>query len=138
MGTPTVRSTCAWLVAYTCTCSSGNLPLCIVAVDHRQPQRWIKKNRSISCLISSALQKQRTCQLETTVCALRSHVQFNSTPAVILPLRPFKLNGPFTQKAWSPRDHLNGTIWKVVFDAYSTVHVYVQYVPYLLRLCLQW
>ena len=51
--------------------------------------------------------KQHTCQLETTVCALRSRVLCNSTPAVILPLRPFKLNSPFTQKARSPHDRLS-------------------------------
>ena len=66
-----------------------------------------RKTRSCSCSISSVLKKQRTCQLETTVCALWSRVQCKSTPAVVLPLRPFKLNGPFTQKARSPRDSLN-------------------------------
>ena len=82
-----------------------------------------QKTRFSSCSISGVQKKKRTCQLETMVCAicaLRSLVRCNSTPAVVLPLRPFKLNGPFSQKTRSPCDRLNGTVWKVFFDVYCT------------------
>ena len=59
MGTPKVRSTCAWLAA----CTSGvneNSSLCIVAVDHRQPQQWIKK-------LALALVRSQACKKTTHV-----------------------------------------------------------------------
>ena len=64
MGTPKVRSTCARLAA----CSFGvneNSSLCIVAVDHRQPQRWIKK-------LALALVRSQACKKKKTHVSIRN------------------------------------------------------------------
>ena len=83
---------------------TDNSLLCIVAVDHRQPQRWNEKFTR-SCSISSVI-KKHMCQLETTVCVFPLHwsrVLCKSMHAIVLLLRLFKLFSPVMQNARSGR-----------------------------------